>query len=301
MKVKNNSYKTIIIAYKDYLKTLGYADTTVRDYTNFVRDFFIYAEQNGLSTLQQITNQFLFEYFDYLEQRPHKRITNETLSTAHLNRVFGAIDKFLEFLHQIGMDEAPEPPKHHIKHERKKPLIVLNTEEIQELYKTIPLTFLDFTFATRIPRQMVIRLVLDLCYGCGLRRSEMQNIQLKDVDFDRRLIYVKQGKNYKDRYVPMSQKVYENIQDFIYNYRTAIPSKRPLYLYPYKETAFIFKVLLRQSSRELQTKKPTLHTLRHSIATHLLQNGMSIENISQFLGHSGLSSTQIYTHIINDL
>ncbi len=199
------------------------------------------------------------------------------------------------------METAPYPPKHYIKPEEERKIKVLTQQEITQLYKAIPHTFLDFTFATRIPRQNVIRLVLDLCYGCGLRRSEMQNIQLKDVDFDKKIIYIRQGKNYKDRYVPMSQKVYENTQDFVYNYHSAVPSKRPLYLYPYKEISFVFKVLLRECNTDLQQKKPTLHTLRHSIATHLLQNGMSIENISQFLGHSGLATTQLYTHIVNDL
>ncbi len=295
--MKSSAYKTILQEYKTYLQTLNFASSTVRDYPNFVREFLLFSEEKGQSNLQQLTLAFTKQYFSYLETRPHKRNVNDTLSISYLNSNFLAIDKFFEFLHQVGMSNAPSPLKYHIKVQRKKPIKILNQQEIKELYNVIPHTFLDYSFAYRTARQNVVRLVLDLCYGCGLRRSELQNVQLKDVDFDRKRIYIRQGKNYKDRYVPMPPKVYKNTQDFVYNYRKSVLDRRPLYLYPYKETDSILRGLLKQCSSALQAKKPTLHTLRHSIATHLLQNGMSIDNISQFLGHNGLEATQIYTHV----
>jgi len=251
--------------------------------------------------INRITTQTVFDYYRYLEQKRGER-TKQTLSSSHLNRNFLAIDKLLEFLQQMGVSTAPNPTKYLLESHRIKPLQVLTTEEIQTLYKAVPLTFSEYTFAVRETRQMTAKLMLDLCYGCGLRRSEATNLKIKDVDFDKKILHVRQGKNYKDRLIPMSKKVAENIQTYLYQYRRNI-TKRPEYLYPFGSNAIAqaLHFLVAQTGNEtLKAKKPSLHTLRHSIATHLLQNGMDIERIAQFLGHSTLESTQIYTHILNE-
>lgn len=301
--IKNKSYKALIQAYTEYLQTLGYAATTVYDYPIFVKTFFTYLEQKGIFNINQLTTKTVFDYYRYLEQKRGER-TKQTFSSSHLNRNFLAVDKLLEFLHQTGLETAPPPTKYLIEHHRKKPLQVLTTDEIQALYKAVPLTFFEpkMNFAIRETRQMTAKLMLDLCYGCGLRRSEALNLKIKDVDFDKKIIHVRQGKNYKDRFIPMSKKVAENIQIYVYQYRRSI-TKRPEYLYPFGSAALAeaLQFLVEQSSNKiLQTKNPTLHTLRHSIATHLLQNGMDIESIARFLGHSTLESTQLYTHILNE-
>jgi len=144
--------------------------------------------------------------------------------------------------------------------------------------------------------------MLDLCYGCGLRRSEALNVKVDDVNFDRKIIHVRQGKNYKDRFVPMSQKVYDGVKLFVYQYHRCF-NKRKGYIYPFGADALAeaLEMLVKQSDCEsIKEKQPTLHTLRHSIATHLLQNGMNIEHIARFLGHSSLETTQLYTHISNE-
>ena len=177
----------------------------------------------------------------------------------------------------------------------------MTQSEEQDSYKAIPYTFDNYSEASRQPRQAILQLVLDLLYGCGLRRSEVTALALKDVNFDRRVLHVRQAKGYKDRYVPMSKKVYQATQEFVYQHRSYW-TRRPSMLFPYTAHYIpaCIDILLRHC-QNLKHKKITPHTLRHSIATHLLQNGMSIENISRFLGHSSLESTQIYTHIINDL
>ena len=199
----------------------------------------------------------------------------------------------------MGLDSAPPPTKYTVERQRKKTLQPLTPKEIQQLYKAAAHTFSDYNFVKREPRQMATKLVLDLCYGCGLRRSEALNVQLKDINFDDRIIHVKQGKNYKDRFVPMSKSVYENVQIFVYQYRKCFVRKPDL-LYPFGSGAIaeaLDFLVENCGSTTIKSKNPTLHTLRHSIATHLLLNGMDIENISRFLGHSTLESTQLYTHL----
>ena len=126
----------------------------------------------------------------------------------------------------------------------------------------------------------------------------MLNLELKDLDFDNRILHVRQGKNYQDRYVPISKAIAKSIQHFAYQHRRSF-SQRPQKLCPVYGINEAFKRLLPHTSPSLQAKNPTLHSLRHAIATHLLQNGMPIEQIARFLGHNSLVSTQLYTHILD--
>lgn len=306
----NNSYKALVEAYAEYLQTLGFADTTVYGFPRFVSDFLNYLEQKGICKINLLTSKMVFDYFAYLERIRGEK-TGELLSTSHLNKIFGVIDKFLEFLHHTGAKNTPPPTRYTVERIRKKPLQVLTPKEIQILYDTVPLTFLDMHFAQREPRQMNLKLVLDLCYGCALRRNEALNVKLNDINFEQRIIHVKQGKNYKDRFVPLSRKVYDNLQTYVYQYRryfneerfTGQSTGRNEYLYPFgkQSIAKALELLVKYSDcPSLKAKKPSPHTLRHSIATHLLKNGMDIERIARFLGHGTLESTQIYTHILNE-
>jgi len=306
----NNSYTALTEAYTQYLQTLGFASSTVYDFPRFVSDFLRYTDRQGTKQIKAITTKTVFTYFAHLEQVKGKR-TGQTFSSAHLKRIFLAVDKFLEFLHHNGLQSAPAPTRYTVEHYRKKPLQVLTSDEIQKLYDTVELTYLDMHFAGREPRQMTLKLVLDLCYGCALRRNEALNLKLNDVNFEQRIIHVKQGKNYKDRFVPMSGKVYESLQNYVYQHRRYFNEDRfkgqtkgrNEYLYPFGSCSIAkaLELLIKYSeSQSLKDKKPTPHTLRHSIATHLLQNGMNIEHIARFLGHSTLESTKIYTHILNE-
>ena len=296
----NTSYKAIIENYADYLQTLGFAKSTVYGYPRFIASFLRYAEQKGVCTIGLLTSKMVFDYFEYLEQKPGER-TNRSFSTSHLNSNFLAIDKFLEFLHHMGVQNAPSPTRYTIEHKRLKTIQVLTETEVQALYKSIYNTPFEKTaLKFKEPSQMNLQLILDLCYGLGLRRSEAVNLKLSDIDFDGRIICVKQGKNNKDRFVPMSAKIYQSLQTYMYHYRSFFTTRKG-YLYPYTAAAITqgLRMLVMYSNNEsLKAKQPSPHTLRHSIATHLLQNGMDIEHIARFLGHSTLESTKIYTHIL---
>jgi integrase/recombinase XerD len=298
----NPSFTAITNAFKNYLQTLGFAATTCYDYPLFITTFLKHLQQKNITHITQLTTKHIYDYYFFIETKRSDR-TKQTFSTSHLNRIYGAIDKFLEFLHHNGLQTAPPPLKYTTEHIRKKPLQVLTADEVQQLYNAVPLTFSRFTFAYREQRQAVLKMVLDLCYGCGLRRSEALFLKISDINFEQKIIHLKQGKNYKDRLIPMSKKVYEGLQDFIYNHHRSF-KMRTNYLYPFTDKAMeeVLQMLVSCCGDEvIKNKNPTLHTLRHSIATHLLQNGMTIENIAKFLGHSTLESTKLYTHIITEL
>ena len=141
---------------------------------------------------------------------------------------------------------------------------------------------------------------MSLFYGCGLRRSEGEKLDIRDVHFSQNLLYVKSGKGGKRRAVPLSEKVKNDFQCYAVKERFA----------KHQETAFITSQLGKRTSgdsfnrqfkklvaRAKIGKEVSLHSLRHSIATHLLESGLSVEYVRDFLGHQNLETTQVYTRI----
>lgn len=298
----NEHYKALNAEYKNWLDTLGFSRSLVHGYPMQVGYFFEWLETQSVNQINQLTQRHIKEYFAYLEQRPSKQGTG-ALSINYLNKNFLAIDKLLEFLHTQGMKNTPLPPKYRInpdKQEEIDKIIPLTQSEIKELYANIENTYLNRPFLERETRQYQLKLIFVLHYGCGLRRNEGYNLTFDDVNFENRTVFVRQGKNYKDRIVPMSEGVYNGLQDYIYNFRhkQKLTHKR-LFVHGTGHLLKSLKILQQTCSNEaIKSKTVHRHILRHSIATHLLQNGMSVETIRQFLGHSGLESTQIYTHIV---
>ena len=182
------------------------------------------------------------------------------------------------------------------------PFDILTQQEIKTLRNCIENTYTYFNFTVQQEKQHELRLIFALFYGCGLRRSEGWNLQIQDIDFERKTVFVRQGKGNKDRIVPMSAGVYKEIQDYVYNFRTRqkLTHNR---LFITKSANLLTKIKHLKTicpDKNIRAKRITLHSLRHSIATHLLQNGMKIENIALFLGHSDLDTTQIYTHFVDN-
>lgn len=303
----NNSYREINRNYTAWLDTLGFSTSVVYDYKHRVSDFFEWLDTQGVIQINQLTQKHITSYFNYLETRPNKRRKGHLLSVSHLNHNFIAIDKLLEFLHGQGLKSTPVPTNYRMrvdKNERIRKLETLSQEQIKTLYNTIENTYLDLDLVYREKKQYTLKLIFALYYGCGLRLSEGSKIRLQDIDFERKTIFVEQGKNYKDRIIPMSAGVYNGLQDYIYNFRNTLKNTsqdlgKRLFIYTKGELNKMLNHLQSVCEDEqIQQKRLSMHVLRHSIATHLLQNGMSIENISLFLGHSSLESTQIYTHLI---
>ena len=301
----NEHFKTLENEFALWLNTLGFSHSIEYNYKNHAKELFEYLHRNNITHIKNLTQKHITNYFDYLQTRPNKRRTG-ALSTAHLNKNFDATDKFLEFLHQNGMQKAPSPLNYRIRQDKQTKLNSIKPftqEEIKELQTNIEKSYLNWKFTKREAKLEQMKLIFALYYACGLRRSEGKNLQIKDVDFDTKTIFVRQGKNYKDRIIPMNRSVYEALQDYIYNFRNLqkVNHNRLFINGTYTINKYLQKLQEISNNKQIKAKKLTLHILRHSIATHLLQNGMSIENIAKFLGHSTLDSTQIYTHIVNKI
>ena len=179
---------------------------------------------------------------------------------------------------------------------------VLTTTEVSALFEAATI------YGAHEHTRLRDRAILVLLYSCGLRRNEASKLDLKDVFYGKELIHVRAAKNRKERLVPINGYNLELLEEYIYD-------GRPLFKNADKTEALLigqtgdrllggglnYRIKLIQKAvtdLNLQEKKVTAHLLRHSIATHLLAQGMKIEDIQTFLGHSSLESTQIYTHIV---
>jgi integrase/recombinase XerD len=188
---------------------------------------------------------------------------------------------------------------------QRKEIIVLSVEEIKELFELTKRETNNEKEEVLLARD---RAMLVVYYSCGLRRNEGINVSIDDINFDTRILHVRKGKNYKERFVPFNKTNAEYLKQWIYDYRNKIvKDKKEHRLFvglrgerTISGTLYTRLQLLKQQSEniELTEKIIGLHTLRHSIATHLLKAGMSVEKIAKFLGHSSLESTQIYTHLV---
>ena len=143
-------------------------------------------------------------------------------------------------------------------------------------------------------------------YGCGLRNSEGERIKLNHIHYEKSLLQVLPGKSYKGRYVPLSAGVAKDLKEYQKYSRPYLAIENQEYLIIGKFGKFMKGSSMGNRIKQLVEKagiqkQISLHGLRHSIATHLLQGGMPLEQISRFLGHNSLDSTQIYTRLMEEI
>ncbi|MCC7050796.1 MAG: tyrosine-type recombinase/integrase [Bacteroidia bacterium] len=314
--LKNDNYNYILKSFKEWLDILGYADHTVYSMPHYVKEFLYYLEKININQINKIENKYIKQHYRELKQRTNQR-SGGALSNGSLNKHIQALQKFSDYLRQSGKLILPklyiqtEEENHEIKH-------VLTQEEIQQLFKACD-NYPTFNGSKGTWFYEAISLrdkaMLTIFYGCGLRRNEVVNLDINDIHIEKKYVYVRKGKNYKERIVPINNKGLEHLQNYLYE-------SRPHFIRNEKQECFFvsergtrmtgqamllrLKLLMQRIDTNGECKETCaersrsigLHTLRHSIATHLLQNGMSLENIAKFLGHSSLESTQIYTHLI---
>lgn len=303
LKLQNESYKLFVANYKEWLDILGYAESTVYYLPNHLQEFFYYLEQNHIKNINQITTKTVKEYYQELQQRANET-RNGGLSKSYLNKHQQALKKFKEYLqnhNHTGINI-------HLKSEKnptEEKLNILTQSEIKQLFKATEISHSESKFKLRD------KAILVVLYSCGLRRNEAVHLNTNDVFFDKERIFVSKGKNYKERFVPINRRNAEILEDYIFEARpqfyqsnlseALFMNKNGTRMQGMTFTNRLQKIVQATNNKEIAEKRITLHTLRHSIATHLLQHEVKLENIKTFLGHSSLESTQIYTHLLKSI
>ena len=276
---------------------------SVYNMPSVVREFLSFLEAKDCQTISALNQTHYKAYYNHITTRGNQR-RGGALSNNYINKHLQALQKFLEYLNHKGTKDLPALNIRLLKLDRKQ-ITVLTQEEVAELYKVTEQEQQDRKQEALSVRD---RALLTVFYGCGLRRNEGTHLELNDVNFDTGVLHVRKGKNYKQRLVPLSKQGKKHLETYVYDYRTElIKDRKESSLFvsqngkPMSGNTLYSRLKLMQTkvdSIELQSKDVGLHTLRHSIATHLLQNGMALQQIQRFLGHSSLESTQIYTHLI---
>ncbi len=283
-------------SFEKWLKTLGYAGSTVYGSTRYVRDFFFYLKTRKIMNLEAIGPEVLEGYCKYLQKRRNKR-RNGGLSDNYISSNFNALRRFSKYLQESGRPFFEVSVR--IRPDKETPKIILTGEEVKTLYKACGSDYLGVRD----------KAILSIYYGSGLRRSEGISLDVRDILLREKLIFVRTGKGYRERYVPMTGAVRDDLEEYIYQGREHIRSFKgdanpEAFFLSMQGKRMCGNQVIGRIHKLVQAagiNKPVgLHTLRHSIATHLLQSGMTLEEVSRFLGHSSLESTQIYTHLANE-
>ena len=291
--------------FKEWLATLGYAESTVYGYPKQLIEFLYWLEQQGVKEIMSILPVHAMDFIEYFKNRPNRRRAGG-LSIVHINKQIDVLNKFFKYL-AMTQQYHQNIQIRTIKSTTLKKREILTKQEVKDLY--------DATDDS--PIGMRDRAMLGVYYGCGLRKSEGLALEISDVLFERRLLYVRQAKNGHERYVPINLKVLQDLEVYIYQGRPLLIDDRSFAKGHQENSLFIserggsmrpetmvwrLKTLQEKTGNpQLQSKSFGLHALRHSIATHLLQAGMELENIAQFLGHKTLDSTQHYTHLLHEI
>lgn len=276
--------QAIIQTFKNYLYQVGYSETIQKMLPALVTEFI---QQQSITDISYIEQQKVKSFYEYLQTRPLK-LRSGALSEMMISHYVYALKTFFTWLEVTEQTDYNPISGMKFKRPKQNPREPLTTGETKQLFEA----------ATTLKQTAL----LHIFYSCGLRRSEGEMLNINDVHFKQQLLYVREGKGAKRRVVPMTEKVSAALEDYYLNERTGSAAKKVK-----DEDAFLLnrignrmtgdqlnKLLKEVLDKAGITKEVTLHHLRHSIATHLLQSGMSMEYVRDFLGHSFLETTQIY-------
>lgn len=272
-KAKNDYINTIaqpkIERFKKWMQSKRYSASTIETYTEALKTFLKYQYQKPI---EEISNQDIVDFNTGY-------ILKKNLSSTYQNQVVNAIKLFFRQIENriINVDLIHRP-----KREKRLPN-VLSKEEVKAILEA--------------HSNIKHKTMLSLIYSSGLRRSELLNLKPADIDSKRGIIVIRQSKGKKDRIAPLSKKILIMLRTY---YREYKPKQ---WLFegqtvnePYSEKSL--ESVLKQALAKAKITKPvSLHWLRHSYATHLLESGTDLRYIQELLGHNSSRTTEIYTHV----
>lgn len=265
---------------------VGLSKNTIDAYMRDLKDYESFLDKyHKLKDVDNIQSKHIEGYL--------KSIKKKGLSAKTISRKLTSIKSFHKFL--LMEKEVDEDVTHKIarpKIEKTLPT-VLSIDEVISILEVVDKS------TTLGLRNMAL---LELIYGSGLRVSELLNIKLKDIHMQQSYVIVT-GKGSKERMVPISDMAIIAIRNYLVKARDELIKEKTDYLFINNQGKTLSRVgffkVLKKLAREanLDPEKVSPHTLRHSFATHLLENGMDLRSLQNLLGHEDISTTQIYTHI----
>lgn len=257
--------------YTDKLIQKRYSESTIRTYSAYFKDFIFHFKD---SPIEEISLEEINEYIKQLIQK-------EQISSSQQNQRINAIKFYYEkILHKEKLLYNIDRPK-----KSTRLPSVLSKNEVKQIIEHC--------------NNLKHKCILSLIYSAGLRRSELINLRITDINSDRGLIKVAAGKGGKDRYTLLSASVLEQLRHYYRQYRPQFwlfegNSPRSQY-----SASSIGRILMEAKEKAGLRRRVTPHMLRHSFATHLLEQGTDLRYIQELLGHGSSKTTEIYTHVSN--
>lgn len=257
--------------FEGYLMAQRFSENTARIYCETVTIFFRFHENKEVSSYDQgDVERFNVDY-----------ILKRGYSASYQNQVINGLKKFFQFRmnYKMSLSDLERP-----KRQLRLP-VIMSLGEVERLLNTL--------------LNIKHKAMLTLCYSAGLRVGELLRLKESDIDSDRMVIHIRQSKGAKDRYVPLAEGALDLLRMYYRHYRP----KNFLFEgdqggeYSRTSIQVVFRRAVKKAGIQ---KRVTLHTLRHSYATHLLESGVNLRYIQELLGHSNPKTTQIYTHVSSE-
>jgi integrase/recombinase XerD len=255
--------------FTQWLAAKRYSKSTIKSYVKALSVFLMYYKNKDVKLIDNVDVISFINNF----------ILKKKLSSSYQNQTINAIKLYFSIIQQKELIvEGIERPKV----SRKLPNVLSKTE-----IKAI----------LSVQMNIKHRTMLSLIYSCGLRRNELLSLKIQDIDSNRNIVIIRQSKGKKDRIVPLSPKILILLREYYQYYKPTV------FLFEGAEKAnrysesSLSKVLKRAVKKARINKPITLHWLRHSYATHLLESGTDLRYIQELLGHNSSRTTEIYTHV----
>ncbi|MFH2032825.1 MAG: site-specific tyrosine recombinase/integron integrase [Bacteroidota bacterium] len=258
----------IVEKFNKQIRIENYSEQTIKNYLSALKLFLEYVER---LKVKQVTDKEIQNYLFYCK-------TEKKYSYSSMKQIIATIS----YLYKKVFNN-PIPEALNVKFRKPSTLpTVLSAKEISKILQ--------------VTKNIKHKTILLLIYSAGLRLGELLNLRIGDIDSESMKIHVRQGKGKKDRYVMLSENVLNLLREYykVYKPKEFIIEGQKGDKYSPKSVQSIFNAALKKTGIK---KKATVHTLRHSFATHLLDEGTDIRYIQELLDHKRLETTQIYTHV----
>lgn len=279
--------ETYVDEYASFMVNVRHkATNTIESYKRDVKQYIEYLYNSGVTDLSSTTKTTVLSYLLELQK--------EGRATSTVSRTLASLRSFYVFMLQNGVIKSDPTTNLEAPHVEKKPPQILSSEEMELLMEQ--------------PRNddakgIRDRAMLELLYATGIRVSELVNLNITDINLAMSFIHCSGGK--KDRIVPMGNKALEALAFYIDNARSDMvksETEKALFVNCSGERMSrqgFWKIIKHYRQQAGITKEITPHTLRHSFAAHLLENGADLRSIQEMMGHADISSTQVYSQLVS--
>ena len=290
--IHNPYFEQLLREFDKEIKTKGYSNGGDM-YPRCVREFLFFLENMGLSSIREVKATEIIAFYEYIRERPNQR-KEGALSDSMIRHQLFSLRLFFDYLLETGqIENSPARlPKFQIG--KYKERNICSIEEMRQIYE--------------ICETKRDRALISIAYGCGLRRSEIEKLNTSDVLLHKGMLVVREGKGGKYRTIPLSNNSLKDLKEYIIYERPKyfsssqfeqsqafFISNNGLRVRGVKHNERLKYLIEKTQNPELLGKEITLHCLRHSFATHLLDNGANIEFVQKLLGHSEIDTAHIYS------